>query len=45
MIRAIALTAAVKTGINAIRDCVVPSGSHTLAANAVFDCRVSLQNI
>ena len=43
--RAIARSSAVKTGVDPIQHGVIPSGSHTFAANVVFDSSVTLQNI
>ena len=38
--RAIARSSGVKTGVDPIQHGVIPSGSHTFAANVVFDSSV-----
>ena len=43
--RAIARSSAVKTGVDPIQHCVIPSGSHSFATNVVFDSSVALKNI
>ncbi len=42
---AIARSSAVKSGVNAIQDGVIPSRSHAFSANVVFHSSVALQNI
>ena len=43
--RAIARSGPVKTGVDTIQYGVIPSGSHTFAANVVFHSGVALQNV